>query len=59
MTHSLDKASSQQMCFTYLRFERGIREQGIDRAALPYASKMNYKALAAKWALAWITLVLL
>jgi len=47
------------MCFTYLRFERGIREQGIDRAALPYASKMNYKALAAKWALAWITLVLL
>jgi hypothetical protein len=36
-----------------------MREQGIDRSTLPYASRMNYKAFAAKWALGWITLVLL
>lgn len=45
-------------CITYIRFERGLRHQGIDRADLPYASGLNRKAVAAKYAAALITIVL-
>lgn len=29
------------ICVTYLRFYKGFRAQGFDRATLPYASKMQ------------------
>ncbi|TXT07683.1 uncharacterized protein COLE_04607 [Cutaneotrichosporon oleaginosum] len=45
-------------CVTYIRFERGLRAQGVDRAALPYASKLNHRAAAAWYAAVLITIVL-
>ncbi|ODO11063.1 hypothetical protein I350_01665 [Cryptococcus amylolentus CBS 6273] len=46
------------MCFTYIRFNSGLRAQGISRSSLPYASVINYRALAAWFALIWCSLIL-
>ena len=29
------------ICFTYIRFYKGFREQGLDRSTLPFTSKLN------------------
>lgn len=47
------------VCLIYIRFERGLREQGVDRSSLPYSSPFNKGAFAAKFACSLITIVLL
>ncbi|KAK1921855.1 amino acid transporter [Papiliotrema laurentii] len=46
------------MCFTFVRFEAGLRAQGVARSTLPYSNRLNKGAGAAKWALGWISIVL-
>jgi amino acid transporter len=43
------------ICFTYIRFYKGLKAQGIDRYQFPYASKLN--PYAAYYALVWIILI--
>lgn len=43
------------ICFTYIRFHKGMKAQGIDRTKLPYASKLN--PYAAWYALVWIIII--
>jgi amino acid transporter len=45
-------------CVTYIRFERGLRVQGIPRDTLPYASWFNGRAGAAWYAACLIAVVL-
>ncbi|KAK8858447.1 hypothetical protein IAR55_002674 [Kwoniella newhampshirensis] len=46
------------ICFVYIRFEKGLRSQGIARSTLPYAAKLNYRAAAAWYAIVLITIIL-
>ncbi|WVQ73166.1 hypothetical protein IAR50_002730 [Cryptococcus sp. DSM 104548] len=46
------------ICFIYIRFEKGLRVQGIARSSLPYASGLNYRASAAWYAIVMITIIL-
>ncbi|ORY31445.1 amino acid permease/ SLC12A domain-containing protein [Naematelia encephala] len=46
------------ICITYIRFAKGMREQGIDRRGLPFASRMNYKACLAWYASVLIVIIL-
>ncbi|KAG8789686.1 hypothetical protein FRC19_000983 [Serendipita sp. 401] len=45
------------ICFTYTRFYKGLKSQGIDRSKLPYASKLN--PYAAYYALVSILIICL
>lgn len=44
--------------FTYIRFSKGLRVQGIDRKKLPYWSWFNYRQLAAWYAIILISIIL-
>ncbi|WVW84490.1 hypothetical protein I302_106524 [Kwoniella bestiolae CBS 10118] len=46
------------ICVTYVRFEKGLRDQGIDKSTLPYTSFLNKKAFAAKYAIVMISIIL-
>ncbi|WWC62397.1 uncharacterized protein I303_104993 [Kwoniella dejecticola CBS 10117] len=46
------------ICFTYIRFEKGLRAQGISKSSLPYSNFLNKGAFAAKYAITMITIVL-
>ncbi|ODO10069.1 hypothetical protein I350_02295 [Cryptococcus amylolentus CBS 6273] len=46
------------ICFIYIRFEKGLRAQGIARSSLPYASRLNVRASAAYYAITMITIIL-
>jgi amino acid transporter len=46
------------ICILYIRFHNGMKAQGIDRSTLPYHSKLNNGAFAAKYALTFITIIL-
>nr|ODN91508.1 AAT family amino acid transporter [Cryptococcus depauperatus CBS 7855] len=46
------------ICFIYIRFEKGLRTQGIPRSSLPYAPRLNYKACAAWYAIIMISIIL-
>ncbi|WVQ96798.1 hypothetical protein IAU59_003905 [Kwoniella sp. CBS 9459] len=46
------------ICLTYIRFEKGLRDQGIDKSSLPYSNFMNKRAFAAKYAMVMITIIL-
>lgn len=41
--------------FTYLRFYKGLRAQGIDRTNFPFASKLN--PYAAYYSIVWIMVI--
>jgi len=41
--------------FTYIRFYKGLKVQGIDRSTFPYAHKLN--PYAAYYALVWILII--
>jgi yeast amino acid transporter len=43
------------ICFTYLRFYKGMKVQGINRKDLPYASKLQ--PYAAWYAIVWIMVI--
>lgn len=44
--------------FTYIRFNKGLKAQNIDRKSLPYSSRFNNGAAAAWYALVLITIIL-
>lgn len=44
--------------FTYIRFNKGLRAQNIDRSSLPYSSRFNKGAAAAWYAITLITIIL-
>jgi amino acid transporter len=44
--------------FTYIRFHKGMKVQGIDRNTLPYRSVFNTNAIAAWYALVLISIIL-
>lgn len=44
--------------FTYIRFNKGLRAQNIDRKTLPYSSFMNTRAIAAWYAIILISIIL-
>jgi amino acid transporter len=44
--------------FTYIRFHKGMKAQGIDRNSLPYRSVFNTNAIAAWYAIVLITIIL-
>ncbi len=46
------------ICFVYIRFHKGMKAQGIDRATLPYKSFMNKGAAAAWFAIVMISIIL-
>ncbi|OWZ67742.1 hypothetical protein AYX14_01695 [Cryptococcus neoformans] len=46
------------ICFIYIRFEKGLRTQGIARSSLPYSSRLNYRASAAWYGIIMITIIL-
>ncbi|KAL7423193.1 hypothetical protein Q5752_002493 [Cryptotrichosporon argae] len=46
------------ICFIYIRFNKGLRVQGIDRATLPYSTFLNRGAFAAWYALVLISIIL-
>ncbi|WWC88831.1 uncharacterized protein L201_003745 [Kwoniella dendrophila CBS 6074] len=46
------------ICFIYIRFEKGLRDQGISKSSLPYSSVLNKGAFAAKYAITMITIIL-
>ncbi|WVR06212.1 hypothetical protein IAU60_003242 [Kwoniella sp. DSM 27419] len=46
------------ICFIYIRFEKGLRAQGISRSSLPYAAYLNKGAFAAKYAITMISIIL-
>lgn len=45
-------------CITYIRFEKGLRVQALNRSDLPYANALNRHAAAAKYAAVLIAIVL-
>jgi amino acid transporter len=47
------------ICILYIRFSKGMKEQGIDRQTLPYKSFLNKGAFAAWYALIFIILILI
>lgn len=44
--------------FTYIRFHKGMKAQGIDRNSLPYRSVFNTNAIAAWYAIILISIIL-
>ncbi|AFR95028.2 AAT family amino acid transporter [Cryptococcus neoformans C23] len=46
------------ICLIYIRFEKGLRTQGIARSSLPYRSRLNYRASAAWYGIIMITIIL-
>ena len=46
------------ICFTYIRFNKGLKAQNIDRKSLPYQSFLNSGAIAAWYAIILITIIL-
>ncbi|WVF69298.1 hypothetical protein IAT40_004074 [Kwoniella sp. CBS 6097] len=46
------------VCLTYIRFEKGLRDQGIAKSSLPYSNFLNKRAFAAKYAIVMITIIL-
>jgi amino acid permease len=41
---------------SYIRFNKGLRVQGIERSTLPYAAFLNKRAFAAKYAIVLISM---
>jgi len=46
------------IAFTFIRFEAGLRAQGISRKSLPYHTFLNHRAYAAKYACVLIVIIL-
>ncbi|WVQ65948.1 uncharacterized protein L199_004126 [Kwoniella botswanensis] len=46
------------ICLVYIRFEKGLKDQGISKSTLPYTSYLNKNAFAAKYAMVMITIIL-
>ncbi|OCF43945.1 AAT family amino acid transporter [Kwoniella heveanensis CBS 569] len=46
------------ICLTYIRFEKGLRDQSISKSSLPYSNRLNKGAFAAKYAIVMITIIL-
>ncbi|WWC70607.1 uncharacterized protein I206_104558 [Kwoniella pini CBS 10737] len=46
------------ICFTYIRFSKGLKTQGISKSSLPYTTFLNKNAFAAKYAITMITIIL-
>jgi amino acid transporter len=44
--------------FTYIRFHKGMKAQGIDRSTLPYKSIFNHNAIAAWYSIILISIIL-
>ncbi|WWC95930.1 hypothetical protein V866_002797 [Kwoniella sp. B9012] len=46
------------ICLVYIRFEKGLKDQGISKSTLPYSTFLNKNAFAAKYAMVMITIIL-
>lgn len=46
------------ICFTYLRFRKGLIAQGMDRRDLPYHAYLNKGGFAAWYGFVWINVIL-
>ncbi|WVQ80549.1 hypothetical protein IAT38_002654 [Cryptococcus sp. DSM 104549] len=46
------------ICFVYVRFNRGLKAQGIPRSSLPYSAYLNKGAFAAYYAMTLISIIL-
>lgn len=44
--------------FTYIRFHKGMKAQGISRDSLPYKNRFNHNAIAAWYAIILISIIL-